>query len=83
MFACLSIASLGSLALYHRLRVHHRTDDTLNVVRMIANIFVVMTSPVLGLMINSAKNTLESVVETYTRWRRTSSCSTGRCITTE
>ena len=41
--------------LYGRLPAHHREDDTQNVVRLIANIFVVMTSLVLGLMINSAK----------------------------
>jgi hypothetical protein len=61
MFACLATASLGSIVIYRRLPSHHREDETLDVLRMIANIFVVMTSLVLGLMINSAKNTLESV----------------------
>jgi hypothetical protein len=60
-FVCLSLASLGSLAMYRRLPAHHREDETLNVLRLIANIFVVVTSLVLGLLINSAKNTLESV----------------------
>jgi len=61
IFVCLAAASLGTLSLQHRLPSHHREDDTQNVVRLIANFFVVMTSLVMGLMINSAKNTLESV----------------------
>ena len=61
IFLCLAAASLGTLALQHRLPSRHREDDTQNVVRLIANFFVVMTSLVMGLMINSAKNTLESV----------------------
>ena len=61
IFLCLAAASLGALALQHRLPSRHREDDTQNVVRLIANFFVVMTSLVMGLMINSAKNTLESV----------------------
>jgi Protein of unknown function (DUF4239) len=68
IFLCLAAASLGTLALQHRLPSHHREDDTQNVVRLIANFFVVMTSLVMGLLVNSAKNTLESVdrnVHTY------------------
>lgn len=61
IFICLVTASLGSLAVYPRLPARYRDDDTSSVIRLIANIFVVMTSLVLGLMINSAKNTLESV----------------------
>ncbi len=61
IFFCLAGASLGTLALQHKLPSRHREDDTQNVVRLIANFFVVMTSLVMGLMINSAKNTLESV----------------------
>ena len=61
IFLCLASASLGTLALQHRLPSHHRADDTQNVIRLIANFFVVMTSLVMGLMVNSAKNTLESV----------------------
>jgi hypothetical protein len=60
VLACLLAASLGSLAISRRLPEHH-DEETLNVVRLIANIFVVMTSLVLGLLINSAKNTLDSV----------------------
>lgn len=61
IFLCLVAASLGSLALYERMPSHHRHDDTNAVVRLVANIFVVMTSLVLSLMINSAKNTFETI----------------------
>jgi len=61
VFACLLAASLGSLAIYRRFPSHRGDDETLTVVRLVANIFVVMTSLVLGLLINSAKNTLDSV----------------------
>jgi len=61
VLACLLAASLGSLVISLRLPAHHGNDETLNVVRLIANIFVVMTSLVLGLLINSAKNTLDTV----------------------
>jgi hypothetical protein len=40
---------------------HHRQDDTQAVVRLLANIFVVMTSLVLGLMINSAKSRFDTM----------------------
>lgn len=61
VFACLLAASLGSLALQRRYRSRRSDDETVNVVRLTANVFVVMTSLVLGLLINSAKNTLDSV----------------------
>ena len=61
IFGCLVVASLGSLFVYGKLPPHHREDDTHHVVRSIANIFVIMTSLVLGLMVNSARNTFESV----------------------
>jgi hypothetical protein len=61
VFVCLLGASLGALFFHGRLPAHHRHDDTLNVVRLIANIFVVMTSLVLGLMINSAKNRFDGI----------------------
>jgi hypothetical protein len=35
-------------------------DDTSSVVRLVGNLFLVMTSLVLGLMLNSAKNTLDT-----------------------
>ncbi len=61
VFLCLTAAPLVSTAVYRKLPAHHREDDTNNVVRLAANLFVVMTSLVLGLMINSAKNTYESI----------------------
>jgi len=38
----------------------HLQDDTRNVVTLVNNLFILMTSLVLGFMINSAKNTLET-----------------------
>ena len=35
-------------------------DNTTRLVRLVANLFIVMTSLVLGLMLNSAKNTLDT-----------------------
>jgi hypothetical protein len=61
IFACLAGAALASLIIYPRFPEHHRQDDTSAVVRLAANLFVVMSSLVLGLMINSAKNTFESI----------------------
>ncbi len=61
VFVCLTGASLGALLLHGKLPAHHRQDDTQNVVRLIANIFVVMTSLVLGLMINSAKSRFDNI----------------------
>jgi len=61
IFVCLAGAALCSLAIYHRFPDRHRQDDTNAIVRLIANLFVVMTSLVIGLMINSAKNTFESI----------------------
>ena len=61
VFACLSGASLGMMHFYPRLSERHRDDETNTVVRLIANIFVVMTSLAFGLLINSAKDTFQSV----------------------
>ena len=61
IFLCLVAAPLVSMAIWPRLPARHRDDDTNNVVRLAANLFGVMTSLVLGLMINSAKNTFESI----------------------
>lgn len=46
---------------YPKLASLHRDDDTNSVIRLVANIFVVMTSLVFSLMINSAKYTFESI----------------------
>ncbi|WP_246687592.1 DUF4239 domain-containing protein [Mesorhizobium sp. B3-1-7] len=61
IFACLAGASLVSLMVHERFPAHHLRDDTSAVVRLAANLFVVMSSLMLGLMINSAKNTFESI----------------------
>src|SRR5262245_61350065 len=61
IFVCLAVASLGTLAMHEKLPEHHRNDDTQNIVRLVATFFIIMTSLVLGLMVNSAKNTFESV----------------------
>ncbi|MGX8008498.1 bestrophin-like domain [Mesorhizobium sp. ORM8.1] len=61
IFACLAGAALASLMIYPHFPEHHRQDDTSAVVRLSANLFVVMSSLVLGLMINSAKNTFETI----------------------
>lgn len=61
IFACLSVASLGAMFVSPRMPVRHRDDETNGVIRLIANIFVVMSSLVFGLMINSAKNTYEGM----------------------
>ncbi|WP_455886230.1 bestrophin-like domain [Pseudomonas rustica] len=68
IFLCLLSASLVMMHLYPKLAARHRDEDTNTVVRLVANIFVVMTSLVFGLMINSAKNTFEAIdanVHTY------------------
>jgi hypothetical protein len=61
IFLCLVAASLGALLVSEKLPARYRHDDTYNVVRLAANIFVVATSLVLGLLLNSAKNTFEAV----------------------
>ncbi|MDX8517365.1 bestrophin-like domain [Mesorhizobium dulcispinae] len=61
IFACLAGAALVSLMVYERFPAHHRQDDTSAVVRLAANLFVVMSSLVLGLMINSAKSSFETI----------------------
>ena len=52
----------GLLGLFSKTRLpsEHLQDDTRSVIRLVANLFVVMTSLVLGLMLNSAKNTFET-----------------------
>ena len=60
-FLCLVVASIGSLELSGKLPARYNHADTDRVVRLAANIFVVTTSLVLGLLLNSAKNTYESV----------------------
>ncbi len=61
VFGCLLSASLLMMHWNPKLSARHRDEDTHTVVRLVANIFVVVTSLVFGLMINSAKNTFESI----------------------
>jgi hypothetical protein len=61
IFAVLSAASLGCLFFHHQVLSRHHTDGTQNVVRLVANTFVVMTSLVLGLMINTAKTRFDGI----------------------
>lgn len=70
LLVCVALiaASLGSRALYDRIPERHRPSQAEDVVRLIASIFVVLASLVLGLMISSAKTTFESIdraVHTY------------------
>ncbi len=60
-FACLVAAAIGTLLVYRRLPARHHDEDTEKVVRLVSNLFAILTSLVLGLMINSAKNTFEAV----------------------
>jgi hypothetical protein len=61
IFLCLAAASLVSLVVSGRLPHRYLEDDTHTVIRLAANIFVVATSLVLGLLLNSAKNSFEAV----------------------
>ncbi len=78
IFVCLSLASLGAMFVSPKMLARHRDDDTNGVIRLIANIFVVMSSLVFSLMINSAKNTYENIDSSVHAFQRTLSCSTVR-----
>src|SRR5262252_1521119 len=62
VLAFLSMMGAALLGLFSKTRLssEHLQDDTSSVVRLVANLFVVMTALVLGLMLNSAKNTFET-----------------------
>jgi len=60
-FILLSGASLASMAIHDRLEAHHRTDDTGASVRLVATLFVIMPSLLLGLMMNNAANTFVAI----------------------
>ena len=62
VLAFLSVLSAVLLGLFSKPRLpsEQQQNDTSSVVRQVANLFVVMTSLVLGLMLNSAKNTFET-----------------------
>jgi hypothetical protein len=60
-FVLLVGASLGCLIWHVRLSPEQLQEDTNTTVRLVANVFVVIASLVLGLMLNSAKNTFQAV----------------------
>jgi hypothetical protein len=60
-FFLLGTVSLLSMYFHPRLAEHHRDADTAAAVARIANIFVVITSLVFGLLITSSKSTFESI----------------------
>lgn len=61
VFLCLSAISLGVMLLSPKMPARHRDEETNAVIRLVANIFVVMTSLVFSLMLTSAKTTYEAV----------------------
>src|SRR5215470_19130377 len=61
IFLCLIATSFGAIVLSERLQPRYHHDDTYNVVRLAANIFVVTTSLVLGLLLNSSKKQFEAI----------------------
>lgn len=60
-FLTLMVAALGSLAISHKLPARYHNDETTNIIRLTGNIFVVASSLVLGLLLNSAKNSFGAV----------------------
>jgi hypothetical protein len=61
VFALLLVASLSTLFFVPRLPPRHRSDETHAVVKLAAGIFILMASLLLGLLVNTAKNTFEGV----------------------
>lgn len=78
VFVSLATASLVTMYVSPVLPARHRDDDTNAVIRLMANIFVVMTSLVFGLMINSSKNTFERSMPAPTHMQPASFTSTTR-----
>ena len=62
VLAFLSVLGAALVGLFGKTRLlpEYPQDGTKSVVRLVANLFVVMTSLLLSLMFNSAKNTLET-----------------------
>jgi hypothetical protein len=60
-FILLLGASLGCLFGHTKLSPKQLQEDTNTTIRLVANVFVVIASLVLGLMLNSAKNTFQDV----------------------
>lgn len=64
VFFVLCTAAFGVMWMCPKLPTRHRDDETNTIVRLIANIFAIMTSLVFGLMINSSKTTYETIDRT-------------------
>ncbi|MFC3692791.1 DUF4239 domain-containing protein [Chenggangzhangella methanolivorans] len=60
-FLCLTGASFGCMLVYSRLPERLQRDDTHNVIKLVATIFVTMTSMAIGLLINSSKTTFDAI----------------------
>ena len=62
VLAFLSMMSAALLGLFSKTRLpsEHVQDDTSNLVGLVGHLFVVITALVVGLMLNSAKNTFET-----------------------
>ncbi|WP_047497930.1 DUF4239 domain-containing protein [Terriglobus sp. TAA 43] len=61
IFVLLTTSSMLAMFENTRLTISHRSDETAAAVRNITSIFVVVASLVFGLMLNSAKNTYETI----------------------
>jgi hypothetical protein len=61
VFLCLAGGSLGAMQVSPRMPARHRDEETNAVIRLVANIFVVLASLVFSLMINSARTSFETV----------------------
>ena len=60
-FACFAGAGVGAIVIFPRTPTHQQSGETASSVRHIASFFVVVSSLVFGLMINSAKTTFENI----------------------
>lgn len=64
VFALLVASAIGSLVICSRLPEHHRKDDTHSVIKIAATVFILMASILLGLLVNSVRNTFETADRT-------------------
>lgn len=61
VFAALATAAFAARWASTRMRAHHVSEETNTVVRLVAGLFVVMTSLVFGLLINSSRASFETL----------------------
>lgn len=64
VFVSLVSAAIGSLVVCSRLPAHHRSEETHSVIKIAATVFVLMASILLGLLVNSVRNTFETADRT-------------------